>query len=473
MSWVIDNGKLTNTEFVDLPLKPFIGDSPYTMWRIDDAYNNGMPFSPLFIDLQKLNLWFLPSRPLIHVYDSRDKVYSSNGYAIIEPISAEVRQEENGLYQVTFETYADKYNKYTYLKKQAQVKVPLKYHNEIIYQIFRIRQVTRTMDAYGNYRIKAVAQHKFYDLARYMIEDCRPTNTNGSGALYWLFHHGWYDNQYQYQEFDYSSNVSATATAYYQNCNVAAALLGVDQSFINRWGGRLYRDNNYFSINEEMEGCKKSGVIQYGYNMNEIEFEEDDSELITKLIAVDNFGNSKTIVNSAVPSEDIPAHIYGYARFSYDEEDKAAFETDAQAYFDEHKQSNVNITVRFANLSDIEKYKEFLQLDDFEVGDKITIYHKDLDIYYSNLEIISKTFDVVSQKTAEIEIGRFKNAITRRTYMSETVSSGSTSTDKAINALQQEQFDSNTKIMASSIGSMELFPIVELEKRKISDLEGE
>ena len=33
MSWVIDNGELTNTEFIDLPLKPYMGDSPYTMWR--------------------------------------------------------------------------------------------------------------------------------------------------------------------------------------------------------------------------------------------------------------------------------------------------------------------------------------------------------------------------------------------------------------------------------------------------------
>jgi phage-related protein len=187
-----------------------------------------------------------------------------------------------------------------------------------------------------------------------------------------------------------------------------------------------------------MEGCKKSGVIQYGYNMTEIEFEEDDSDLITTLIAVDNFGNEKIIVNHNVPTEEIPAHIYGYARFSYDEEDKEAFEADAQAYFDEHKQSSVNITVRFANLSDVEKYKQFLQLDDFEVGDKITIYHKDLDIYFSNLEIISKTFDVVAQRTEEIQIGSFKNAITRRAYMSGTVSNGDTPADKELIAVNNE-----------------------------------
>ena len=117
------------------------------------------------------------------------------------------------------------------------------------------------------------------------------------------------------------------------------------------------------------------------------------------------------------------------------------FHADAQAYFDEYKQSSVNITVRFANLSDLEKYKQFIDLDSFEVGDKITVYHKDLDIYYSNLEIISKRFDAVSQKTMEIQIGSFKGAITRRTFMSETVSSGDTPTDKEIIAINTQLND--------------------------------
>ena len=437
MAWKIQNNQLTNTVFIDLPGKPFVGDSPYTMWRITDIINNNYPYSPLMIGLPALQLSIEPSRPLIHVYSSRVSNYDSNGYAIIEPISCEVHQEENGIYEATFETYCDKYQKYTYRKKQAQVKIPIRYHGETKYQIFRVRQVKRTMDSYGNYRISASAQAKFYDLQRYLIEDCRPTQLKGNAALVWLFSHGWYDMPSNIG-FVYSSDIQRKSTAYFENCNVIAALLGVDQCFVNRWGGRLYRDNNYFSINDEMEGCKKSGIIQYGYNMTEIEFEEDDSDLITTLIAVDNFGNEKIIVNHNVPTEEIPAHIYGYARFSYDEEDKEAFEADAQAYFDEHKQSSVNITVRFANLSDVEKYKQFLQLDDFEVGDKITIYHKDLDIYFSNLEIISKTFDVVAQRTEEIQIGSFKNAITRRAYMSGTVSNGDTPADKELIAVNNE-----------------------------------
>ena len=431
---------LTEEMPADIP-ELFATGYPDILWRVDGFTNEGRIYSPLIPGMQpvEIPMHIQPPRPMIHVYDSRDKQMYGNGYAILEPISCEVYHEENGTYEATFETYCDKYQKFSYLKKQAQVKIPLHYHGELINEEFRVRQVTRKMDSYGNYRITAIAQHRFYDLSRYLIQDCRPTALKGQAALDWLFSHGWYGSFSN--DFTYSSDIVKTATAYYQNCNVVSALLGVDQAFVNRWGGRLYRHGNYFSINTEMENCRKSGVIMYSYNMTEIEFEEDDSQLITILKAEDNFGNTYTITNPDVPTQAIPYHIYGYVRFSYDAENIQQFHADAQAYFDEHKQSNVNITVRFANLSDIEKYKQYLDLDSFEVGDRITVYHSDLDIYYSNLEIISKRFDAVAQRTMEIQIGSFKGAITRRTFMSETVSSGDTPADKEIIAINTQLND--------------------------------
>lgn len=431
---------LTEDMPADVP-ELFATGYPDILWRVDGVTNNGMIYSPLIPGMQpvEIPMYVQPPRPMIHVYDSRDKQMSGNGYAILEPISCEVYHEENGTYEATFETYCDKYQKFSYLKKQAQVKIPIHYHGELINEEFRVRQVTRKMDSYGNYRITAIAQQRFYDLSRYLIQDCRPTGLKGQAALDWLFSHGWYGSFSN--DFTYSSDITKTATAYYQNCNVVSALLGVDQAFVNRWGGKLYRHGNYFSVNYEMENCRKSGVIMYSYNMTEIEFEEDDSQLITILKAEDNFGNTYTISNPDVPTQAIPHHIYGYVRFSYDAENIQQFHADAQAYFDEHKQSKINITVRFANLSDLEKYKQYIDLDSFEVGDKITVYHSDLDIYYSNLEIISKRFDAVAQKTMEIQIGSFKGAITRRTFMSETVSSGDTPADKEIIAINTQLND--------------------------------
>lgn len=128
----------------------------------------------------------------------------------------------------------------------------------------------------------------------------------------------------------------------------------------------------------------------------------------------------------------------------------------------------VNITVNFLNLSELDKYKEFQQLDAYEVGDRVIIYHKDLDIYYSHLEIISKRYDVVKRRTVEIQIGDFKNAITQRAYMSDTTSDGQTAQDK----MNAQLFAQDTKIMSLSISGMETFDIFALEKRTINELEG-
>lgn len=57
MAWVIQDNQLTNTDFIALPDTPFVGDSPYTMWRIDPNVNGGMPFTGL-----------MPERPLLGAF---------------------------------------------------------------------------------------------------------------------------------------------------------------------------------------------------------------------------------------------------------------------------------------------------------------------------------------------------------------------------------------------------------------------
>jgi len=44
MAWIIQNNELVNTNAVNIPGKPFVGDSPYTFWRVDENANDGMPY---------------------------------------------------------------------------------------------------------------------------------------------------------------------------------------------------------------------------------------------------------------------------------------------------------------------------------------------------------------------------------------------------------------------------------------------
>lgn len=62
MAWIIQNNKLVNTSAVNIPSKPFIGDSPYTFWRIDANINNGKPYVGLMIGVPALN----PEPPVVN-----------------------------------------------------------------------------------------------------------------------------------------------------------------------------------------------------------------------------------------------------------------------------------------------------------------------------------------------------------------------------------------------------------------------
>ena len=242
--------------------------------------------------------------------------------------------------------------------------------------------------------------------------------------------------------FSHHSDVAVTSTAYYQNISVTSALIGEDNAIVNRWGGYLYRDNYYFSICKDMEHSRNSGTIRYGYNMIDIDFTADYSNCLTMLIATDNYGNRTRITNDSVPNDTFPHHICKSVKLSYDDENKFQFLNDAQNYFDNYKQAAVNIKITFADLSSSDIYSDYIDLANYEVGDRITVYHKELDISYENLMIISKKYDVVNNQTLEIEIGSFKDAIIRDNgILTDTIASGISATEKQLAATQNQLDD--------------------------------
>lgn len=65
--WVMDGDQITNPEFIEMPEKPFVGDSPLTMWRITEGHNNNLPYSPLMIDFAALSGAFMDCANLSYV----------------------------------------------------------------------------------------------------------------------------------------------------------------------------------------------------------------------------------------------------------------------------------------------------------------------------------------------------------------------------------------------------------------------
>ena len=283
------------------------------------------------------------------------------------------------------------------------------------------------------------ARHIFYDLNDRLLVDVRPENKNGAEFINWIMTHTYNDdpdNYYPKFTYSYDSDIEQTATSYFIGVSVTAALLGADNCFVNRLGGEIYRDNFYFSINEHKETSQQNAFdIRYGVDMIEVEENIDYSDLVTNLIVSDNFGHSMTITHGNTPR--IAHHISRAVTFSYENEDaSAAFEQDAQAYFDLYKYPKINYKVKFANLKNMDLYKDFIGLAECNVGDTGYIYCEELGI--STLQkVVKKTVDLLTGDTVSVELGNMQSSLTRQDKYSNLVYDDSSAAKAAQAAIEE------------------------------------
>lgn len=440
--WIITENGLALKGFETIP-QPMSKPYPLSLWRIDETVNNGMPYHEFLPGLKRITLVPQTHFPDIHIYGSRASYeeLEANGLAVLEITEGTVRHEKNGVYSANATVPVSDNGKWQYITGKAIVKIPIKRHDIISNQLFRIVIPEKIMEDDGSEYVKFEAAHIFYDMSGKLLDDVRVVSKNANDAITHIMesvYGGWDASE---NDFSFSTDINRSSTAYYDGVSLTAALIGEDNSIINRWGGSLYRDNYHFSINSKMQNCRETGVISYSNNMKAITFTADYSECITRLIAVDNFEHRKVIVNPDVTSAEFPHHITKKVRFFYEEDNLAQFEEDAQAYFDNFKQPNINIKVKIAELPDTPEYEGFKNLRDFEVGDKVIIYHKNLDINYGNLEIIVTEMDIKTLEKTSVEIGNFKNAVNRTEFMAHTVSTSATAADKQTAAMKSQLDD--------------------------------
>ena len=100
-------------------------------------------------------------------------------------------------------------------------------------------------------------------------------------------------------DFVASSDITKIATARYVRRNFVDALIGSDNSFINTWGGELYRNNKSFAINKN-KGLNRGVQIRYGKNMKEITWDIDINHL-------DNLSEN-TLINKT--ENDIQVNVF-------------------------------------------------------------------------------------------------------------------------------------------------------------------
>ncbi len=161
-------------------------------------------------------------------------IYGRNAfeYQVKQPISCTVHGELNGDLSAELTISNDEIQ--LNLENIMEVNMPL-----LGFQQFRLKSKQSTFRG-----IKYKAPHVFYDLFDNYIIDKRPTTATPREALESFLEGLSYSDSFSIGEVFTGS----TNTAYWMYINPVDALIGTqDNSFINRWGGEIKRDN--FQIN--------------------------------------------------------------------------------------------------------------------------------------------------------------------------------------------------------------------------------
>lgn len=475
-----NNGYPTFSDAIDLnsriPYGTFLTDGekyPFFAGSVFPEFNN-FPFItdgsvyplPFWMANYFVKDMYAFTLPRIYVYDMAEnqKEFVSNGLAVLFPTDCEITEEFNGMYELTLTHPIDDTGKWKHLLELNIIKAGG--------QLFRIYRKNTTLNNDGSMQRTVYARHIFYDLNDKLLRDVRPENKNGQQFISWIMLHIFNDNppkEYHDYEFEYFSDISETATSYFQSISPVAALIGADNSFINRLGGELYRDNFYFSINKRREKSVDNAFsIRYGLDMLKVEETIDYSDFCTYLICNDNFGATWAVVY--VGTQLIHHNVTKELTFNYEEYDMNQLIRDGEKYFNSVCTPKISYTVDFANIKNDSRYSEFLELQHCNVGDTGTIYCEQLGINTVQ-RVVKKTYNPLTNEVTSIVLGNLKSSLTRLDKFSNTISSGNSANDKRLSAMKSE-IDNNIALTFGTYKRLNNYTYAELSSYNYKILGG-
>lgn len=338
---------------------------------------------------------------MIKLFGQTDKLFSTNGDIVINPLKAIVHKEDNGDFYLDLETdlsYVD------YLTEGRIIVAPTPQGE----QAFRVTNPQKTRQ-----KVTIRAYHVFYDSENYVIQDSYVVDKNCNDALDHL-------NNATDQSSPFTTLSDVTTINSYR-C-VRKSLYEALEVVLERWGGHLVRNNWNIAIRASI-GQDNGVTVQYKKNLQEISCEENWSDICTKLMPV---GKDGILLNKLDPTADVYVYsdtVYDipYTKvvsFSQDDVLEENYQDDdgnldeeaytqalisdlrqqAQNYVDIHCLPDVNYTLR-ANLEKIT-----------DIGDTVRVFDERLNIDLLT-NVISFDYDCILDKYVQIEFGNFQNTL--------------------------------------------------------------
>lgn len=350
----------------------------------------------------------------------------------------------SGNYVLDAEFLVDSGGLWNELVEESILKCQLDYGTEI----FVIKKVKKQ----SRYITVAAVQMTIHACNTLWLEDVRPTNTNGQGAL----SHMLTNAIGKKKEIVLQSNISVMNTAYYQRKRLQEALFGADNSFIERWGGEVLRRGYTLSINDRI-GTDRGVVIRRGKNLTGFEGTTDLDQLCTmaKGVGFDGITHEGYVMSPLAEQYD----QYYPREFKYDdvkvktENDTEGYDTLEEAQEElirrvnlEYSQNHVDelraeYNISFIPLSMTEEYKH-LASETIYLGDTVKIQETLLGIDLK-VRVISRKYDVMKQKPLSMTLSNIPIEEKR-----------STVSDSAIIKQLKDQIKQNNNSVAEYVQSM-------------------
>lgn len=352
---------------------------------------------------------------MIQIYSPNNTNYEKNGDTLL-PSSASVHVILNGAWEAELTHPLDKEGRWKNIAEEAVVKMP-SFNGD---QLFRIRAVEKQDSG-----VTATMEPIFYDAMNdCFLEDIRPNGDNGQTALTKMLSPN--------NKYSASSNITKTATAYYQYVNFLEALNGdLDQSFIKRWGGEILFDNYTVIVNEHVGG-DYGAELRYGKNIpkNGMTFEVDNRDVVTRIypkayegrMMSDNGYVDSPLINN-YPTVKAATMTFENVKLSSDlqgDPEDTDIVCDTQAELDQSLEEmceaqfsegldkpKVTISVDMVLLQNTEQYKDVKNLEEVSLGDTVRIYNRHLGIM-SEARIIELEYDAIRKKVSSVVIGDYE-----------------------------------------------------------------
>ena len=352
---------------------------------------------------------------MIQIYSANNTNYEKNGDALL-PSSASVHVILNGAWEAELTHPLDKEGRWKTIVEEAVVKMP-SFNGD---QLFRIKAVEKQDSG-----VTATMEPIFYDAMNdCFLEDIRPNGDNGQTALTKMLSPN--------NKYSASSNITKTATAYYQYVNFLEALNGdLDQSFIKRWGGEILFDNYTVIVNNHVGG-DYGAELRYGKNIpkNGMSFDVDNRDIVTRIypkayegrMMSDNGYVDSPLINN-YPTVKAATMTFENVKLSSDlqgdpedtdivcdtqaELDQALTELCEAQFSEGLDKPKVTISVDMVLLQNTEQYKDVKNLEEVSLGDTVRIYNRHLGIM-SEARIIELEYDAIRKKVSSVVIGDYE-----------------------------------------------------------------